>query len=106
MEFGWIRSRCWLGKGVGCLERVRAVPGVELWVGEPDRREQVREIILGRDSNTELSQVQGRVHEWHPGSCGLLDLCRALLSQKFNSFGLLVTLSFSSSLTPMNAVSN
>jgi len=39
MEFGWIRSRCWLGKGVGCLERGRTVSGMELWVGEPDQRE-------------------------------------------------------------------
>lgn len=55
MEFGWIRSRCWLGKRVGCLERGRTVSGMELWVGEPDRREQVREITLGLSSNTKLS---------------------------------------------------
>ena len=43
MEFGWIRSRRWLGKRVGYLECVWAVSGMELWVREPDRREQVRE---------------------------------------------------------------
>jgi hypothetical protein len=75
MEFGWIRSRCRLGKGVGYLECVWAVSGMELWVREPDRREQVRERTF-RVSVGVLSsdfQIQGHVHERHPGSCGLLD---------------------------------
>jgi hypothetical protein len=54
MELRWIRSRCWLGKRVGCLERGWTVSGMELWVGEPDRREQVQEITLDLCGNTKL----------------------------------------------------
>jgi len=46
MEFGRICPRCWLGKGVGCLECGRTMSGMEFWVGESDRREQVREKVI------------------------------------------------------------
>jgi hypothetical protein len=76
MEFGWIRSRCWLGKGVGCLERGWTVSGMELWVGEPDRRDQVREKPFGALAVVLISdcQIQRHVHDRHPGSRGFLDL--------------------------------
>lgn len=61
MEFGWIRSRCWLGKRVGCLERGWTVSGMELWVGEPERREQVREITLGLGSNTKVRLPDSKI---------------------------------------------
>jgi hypothetical protein len=75
MEFRWIRSRCRLGKGVGYLERGWTVSGMEFWEREPGRREQVRESTFG-ESAVALSsdfQVQRRVHERHPRSCGQPD---------------------------------
>jgi hypothetical protein len=54
MEFGWICPRCWVGKGVGSLERNWTMSGMEFWFGKSDRREQVREeIIWSVSSGTE-----------------------------------------------------
>jgi len=37
MEFGWVRPRSRLGKGLGCLERGRTMSGMEFWSGESHR---------------------------------------------------------------------
>lgn len=108
MELGWIRPCGRLGEGLGRLERRWSVPSMEFWIGESDRRKQVRQhcLMISAMALNQVIQIPRHIHERYQGPCGTLNLIFESTFSILNSSGALVTSNSSSFLIPMDVVSD
>lgn len=83
MELGWVRPCGRLGEGLGRLERGWSVPSMEFWVGESDRRKQVRQhrLLISAVALNQVFQIPRHIHERYQGPCEALNLIFESTSQ-------------------------